>query len=218
MFPSSPRSVLLRSFVAAIAGALVLTGCSTLPSTPDRERLVTSTSGLVRQGTDRAAVYTLPASTPRPRFSSVYIAPIQLIYTNPEMTQEPQAELQRLANYFSAAIKRRMTEAKIPTASGPGPNVLEVRLFLSDIHPSNPLLNTLQFMPVGIALDVGGVTIESGFIDGSSGKPIAVALVEMTGARKLNPSTVMGRWGDVENAFDEWSAGFTERMKSLSAT
>jgi hypothetical protein len=209
--PATGRALLLLA-------ACVLAGCAPRASQPGEDLLTTSTAGLQRQEVRDAVVYLPPPGTPRKVYGTVLVQPVRFGRPSPEMSAISAADLDMLARSFRDTVSAKLAEAGIRTVDRPEPgDYLELRLVLSGLHPGNPAANVIQFLPVGVALDVGGVTIESAFVDGASGQVTAVALVEMTGARKFNPNAVNGRWGDVLRAFEDWAAGFAERMRAQAS-
>ena len=152
-------------------------------------------------------------------YSKFNIAPVRTI-TSAEFSGEISAEDKlELELYLREAMRRELTEGGYNVVETTGTDVLGIRFTLSDVDSGNPYLNVLQFYAIGLAPDVGGISIETEFFNTMNYEVQAIAVIGADGARKFSLSSVKGKWGDVKNIFDNWAAGFRrhidQKRKSL---
>ncbi|MBV5307621.1 MAG: DUF3313 domain-containing protein [Desulfobulbaceae bacterium] len=122
-------------------------------------------------------------------------------------------ELAELTDTFHRAIIDAMGTA-YPLVDKPGPDVLHVRLGVSDIEPSNPALSGLTtVLPVGLAVSavkkgasgshtgVGGASMEVEFLDSISGERLGAAIDTFNGSKLSG----LSKYGAAKEAFEFWA-------------
>jgi len=122
-------------------------------------------------------------------------------------------ELTELTNTFHQAIIDALGTA-YPLVDQPGPDVLHVRLAVSDIEPSNPALSGLTtVLPVGLAVSavkkgasgshtgVGGASMEAEFVDSISGERLGAAIDTFNGSKLSG----LSKYGATKEAFEFWA-------------
>ena len=128
---------------------------------------------------------------------------------------QPDA-LKRLADTFEQKLVAALNDA-YPLVSQPGPDTLRIRIAITDIKPSNPVLAPMSaVMPVGMAvnlvsnvttgqsINVGSASIEAEFLDSSTGEVLGEIVDHKVGST-YDVATVKGKWGHAEEAFGQWA-------------
>ncbi|MCP4365987.1 MAG: DUF3313 domain-containing protein [Planctomycetes bacterium] len=121
---------------------------------------------------------------------------------------------------LSEVFHKSMTEAlagAYPVVDKPGPGVLRMRIAITDVAPSNPVLNTmasLLFIPLvlssikkaitGTHTYVGQASIETELLDSQTNERVAAAIDKKAGARH-KVLEGMHRWGHAKDAFEFWA-------------
>ncbi len=193
----------------AITMLALLTACGPISRTLSDDKIVGDISGMEKMETEDeyAVVYRLPGFQAE-NYTKFNIAPVRTIAVGNASSKISPEEKLELEKYLRDAVSKQLIEGGYSVVETSGPDVLGIRFTLTDIDSGNPYLNIIQFYGPGISLDVGGVSIETEFFDTLSYKPQAIAVIGADGARKFNMSSMDGNWGDVEQIFDDWAAGF----------
>jgi hypothetical protein len=129
---------------------------------------------------------------------------------------DPQ-EMKELADTFNLQIINALKD-KYPIVSEPGPDVLRLRLAVTDIKSSKPGVSAISsVMPVGLGISIikkgasgawsgaGATSAESMVLDSLTNDVIAVARDDRSAAFAERFS----KWGSAEEAFKFWG----ERIK-----
>ena len=122
-------------------------------------------------------------------------------------------ELKELADNFHKAFAEALANA-YPLVDKPGPDVLRIRIAITDLVPSKPgLSGVTTVIPIGLAIDivksgaggghtgVGQASMEVEFLDSMTNERIAAALDTKPGG-KLQGLT---KWGAAKGAFEFWA-------------
>jgi hypothetical protein len=125
---------------------------------------------------------------------------------------QPEA-MKELADMFHVATVKEL-EGSYPIVGEPGPDVLRVRVAITDIEPSNPATSGLTtVVPIGLAIStikkgvtgkhtgVGGASMEAEFLDSVTNERLAAAIDTKWGS-KLSGMTKLGA---AKEAFEFWS-------------
>jgi hypothetical protein len=120
------------------------------------------------------------------------------------------SEIQELGEEFHKAFVKEMGDV---LTADPGPNVMRMRLAVTDIEPSNPVSGTLTtVIPVGLAVSlvkkgasgsytgIGSASMEVEFLDSQTGERIAAAIDQAPGD-KLD----VGKLSPARAAFEYWA-------------
>lgn len=131
---------------------------------------------------------------------------------NSEGTAINPTDLKTLTDYFhAAAVQKLSTDFKI--ANQPGPGVLRLRVAITDISKTIPLLNIhpgTKFSGAGL----GGASMEAEAIDSVSSKRI-VAVVETAQGLKSSISSGLSEFGHAKEVMDIWVDRFVGNLKKL---
>ncbi len=132
------------------------------------------------------------------------------------------AERQMLGNVLRSSFVRSMSGA-YPIASEPGPGVMRLRLAISDVEATNPLLNTSttvvpaarllsegQRLATGTQTFAGSATLEAEFVDTETGRQLAAGVDRRFGKKQIANSA--SRWGQVRKIFDNWAEEMTRSL------
>jgi len=130
------------------------------------------------------------------------------------------SEIQDLSKKFHSIYIKTLGDLFTDT---PGPDVVRMRLAVTDLEPSNPVTSTLTtVVPVGLAINlvkkgaggeytgIGSASCEVEFLDSLTNERVAAAIDKAPGAKldiaKLSPA---------EAAFQHWAERLDAFMKSL---
>lgn len=117
-------------------------------------------------------------------------------------------DLSDMKNYMHDAMVKAISD-KYTIAYRPGPGVARVRVALTDLKESNPVLNTVPASKMtGVGL--GAVSLEAEIIDSQTNEQIA-ALVESQVGNRLSFEG-MTQWGDAKAIMDRWAKRFRQRL------
>jgi hypothetical protein len=128
-------------------------------------------------------------------------------------------DLAALARYMRDAMEIALRGA-YPLAEEPGPDVLRVRIAITDLVPNRTTLNTASTLLIpgrlasrakravtGTDLFVGQVSIEAEALDSESGTRL-IAVVDRKAGDGLVLRDSNTTWGHVQRAFREWAVRF----------
>jgi hypothetical protein len=207
--------------IAKVVFALTLlyffSACSPISKTIRDSKVLGNTDGLVKVDTkEKVIIYKRPGFNIG-RYNKFRIDPVRSKVTNKEMVRMTPVERKNLGQYLRSSVMKELGAGGYGVTFETAPDILGIQFTLTDVDSGNPYLNVLQFHPMGVSLDIGGVTIESEFYDTSNNQVNAIAVVGAEGARKFNISSVNGQWGDVKKIFDEWAKGFRKRLDEKRA-
>jgi hypothetical protein len=169
-----------------------------------------------------------------------------LIYVNPDVDFKPYTKLmfERVSVFLSPTLESREIDPTIlkeltdfyqnalleavkggyEVVDQPGPDVLWVRVAITDVVPSNPTANTMSsIIPVGMVvagatkavsdanLGTGEAATEMEVLDSMTKERLAAAVDRRQGGK----SAFRGKWVDTKNAFEYWAKRFRERLDEL---
>lgn len=121
-----------------------------------------------------------------------------MVYYSPEAKERHTRpdELKRLTDYFRNVVIEAVEDA-YPVVDAPGPGVLRIRTAITDVTPTNPLVNIATVAAILLPLDLGGAAIEAGFLDSISNERLAALVDRNKGTPSISleglPSGAMSR-------------------------
>lgn len=142
-------------------------------------------------------------------YSAFMIDPV-ILYFHDEQKEAGMSAADRrdLAAYMQNAVTKALSD-KYGITYQAGPGVARIRLALTDIEMSQPVLNIIPTTKLtGIGL--GGVSAEFELLDSESGEQIAAAVLSQKGSR-LSLSG-LSRTGDAEAIMDDWAQRLRSRL------
>lgn len=123
------------------------------------------------------------------------------------------SELKELSDTFHKAIFEALGNA-YPLVTEPGPDVLRIRLAITNIELSNPAMNGVTtVLPIGLAISVakkattgaysgvGGASMEAEFLDSMTGEQLGAAIDTFDGSKMSGFSKL----GAAKEAFEFWA-------------
>jgi len=146
-------------------------------------------------------------------------------------------ELKELADYFHQAIVKAV-EPAYPVVNEPGPNVLRLRIAITDLVPNAPESSVVTLVVpfvwvgeagAGVAKGkagstpfLGEATVEAEALDGVSGKQLAAYIEERVGTKYNWTHGVdtavkdylkaYSTWAYTKQAMDHWAAGLRKAL------
>lgn len=161
--------------------------------------------------------------------------PVKVFFV-PEVQQRDidPADQARLADYFTKAIKDELHAGHYNLVSEPGPDVMELRLAITNVEPNGGKANAMvsgteavathAVVPVPGAgmlvprLKVGKVSIEGEVVDSASGQVEMAFMTSKSGRRFFSGRKAFQKWGDIDAAFRSWAKNFRQRLDKAHAS
>ncbi|MHC4299958.1 MAG: DUF3313 domain-containing protein [Planctomycetota bacterium] len=121
----------------------------------------------------------------------------------PEMSRKELAELRQ--HMFAAVHNAILKDYQIVRRSGPG--VARIRIAITDIKKSTPVLTVL---PPGrlVGFGLGGAAMEAEVLDSQTGEQIG-AVIESQEGNRLSLEG-LSKWGDTKAVMNAWAEHFKE--------
>ena len=148
---------------------------------------------------------------------TIYLSP-----TAKEHVVDPTT-LKELTDYYQNALLEAVKDG-YEVVDQPGPDVLWVRVAITDVEASSPTANTMSsIIPVGMVvagatkaasdenLGTGEAATEIEVLDSMTKERLAAAVDRRQGGK----SAFRGKWVDTQQAFDYWAKRFRERLDDL---
>ncbi len=147
------------------------------------------------------------------------------VYMNPTLENRDidPTILKEMTDYYQNAIFDAV-KSGYTIVDKPGPDVLWVRVAITDLAPSHPGANTLStIIPVGMAvslatkavsddnLGTGEAATEMEALDSMTKERLVAAVDRRQGGKAILRAT----WTDTKDAFDYWAKRFRERLDQL---
>ncbi|OKY74631.1 MAG: hypothetical protein BM485_12340 [Desulfobulbaceae bacterium DB1] len=172
-------------------------------------------------GDDRAALlYIKPGATLKPYNKLMFERILVLLSDNADYQAIDPTILKELTDYYQNALIEAVRSG-YEIVDQPGPDVLRVRIAITDIKPSKPVANALSTInPVGLAvagatkavsddnLGTGEAGTEFELLDSTTGERLAAAVDRRQGGKAV----FRGKWDDTRAAFDFWAKRFRQRL------
>ena len=222
-FGGNSPGVLSVLCVVALAGVVMACAATRQTRSVDRSGFLRDYSQL-RPGTgDEAQLVYINPRADFSRYEAVKIDSVTLWRSSRTEDLSPEDE-ERITAYAYAALHKQLGKDYV-IVSAPGPGVLRVRAAVTEAQGAKVVSNAVttvvpQFRMLstlaGIATDtqafVGKAGIEAEITDSLTGEQLAAAVDARAGAKTLKG---LGKWSDVESAFDAWAERLRERLASL---
>jgi hypothetical protein len=157
------------------------------------------------------------------RYKRVIVEPFE-VALSPEVSEQSidPEDLEQLSKYMYDAIVIVLRDV-YPVVTEPGLEVLRLRVAITELVPTKPVLNTAETVLggrlassasraiTGTDLFVGEVAIEAEALDSVTGER-EMALVERKFGKRFALEDGATTWGNVEKAFREWAVHFRLTM------
>jgi hypothetical protein len=136
------------------------------------------------------------------RYSKFIIDPITVKFYDEETAKKvSHDDIMHMQNYFYTEIIKKMP-VRYQLALSPGPGVARIRIALTNLEKSNPLLNVIPQTKL-MGLGLGQASVEMEAVDSQLGVQLAAAIDSETGSRFSFDG--LSKWGDAEAVMRDWS-------------
>ena len=150
------------------------------------------------------------------KYKKVKIVPVEVwAGKESELKEMDKEELKNLLSYIHAEMRKEIVNSFQLTEQA-GPDVLEIRMAMTDGESSNVALDTVStVLPIGLAISfikkfttgthmqVGEAHMEFELIDSFSRKRLAAGVDARAGTKALKGK--FDQWNDVKEAFEFWT-------------
>ncbi len=216
----------------AVAGALLLGGCASTY----QKRSVTG-SGFLRDysqlkdlGGDTAMLSYIDPKANFRAYSKIMLEPVRAYASgkNSSMATMSKENQQKLLNYFDATLREQLKK-DYALVSQPGPDVLRIRIAITEAKGSMVVLDTVStVIPIGIALSgvkalatgkhlsVGEIGAECEALDSVTGKRVLAAVDARVGRKYTFKFDKFSKWHTAEDACDFWAKQLHDRLLEKS--
>lgn len=217
---------------AAFMGALLLSGCASTY----QKRSVTGSgflkdySQLKDRGGDTMMLSYIDPQANFRAYSKIMLDPVCAYASSKDssMAKLSKEKQQALLNYFDAALRESLKK-DYAIVSQPGPDVMRVRVAITEAKGSMVVLDTLSsVIPIGIALNavkagltgkslsVGEIGAEAEGLDSVTGKRLFAAVDARVGRKYTFKFDKFSRWHTAEDACDFWAKQLHARLLEKS--
>ena len=136
-------------------------------------------------------------------YSKLMVDPVVVNLSKEGKVREVDTEkLNELANFFHQKIVENL-EQGYPVVNNAGPGVARVRVAITDVETTNPLLNIHPGTKLSGA-GLGGVGMEVEFVDSVSGKTLGALIDNQKGSR-LGFTAGLTRFGHAKAVMENWA-------------
>jgi len=196
--------------------AFIVAACNPVSRTIKNQHVLGNIDGMEKVNTKdkHALVYKLPGFE-LGKYSKFKILPVLTVAVNE--SEIPAVDRLRLEKYLRDTVQRELTEGGYDVVETNSPDVLGIQFTLTNVDSGNPYLNVIQFVTYGMAPATGGVSIETQFFNTVNSQVQAVAVIGADGANMFNGNSLAGKWADVEKIFDDWAAGFRNKVDEVNS-
>jgi Protein of unknown function (DUF3313) len=160
------------------------------------------------------------------KYTKVMIDPVTFIASaNSQVSPDDQ---KALADYFYNQLKEQLSQ-KATIANKPGPDVLRLRVALTDAEGATPglrsvsviipqarVLNMVQSAATGSYAFVGSASCEGEVTDSVTGEQLAAWIGKREGGLAL-ASAAQWKWGDAESVMNYWAKRLADRYVELKS-
>ena len=208
-----------------LVSVLLLAGCSATGMKNVEQSGFLKDYSQLKPGDDNSAALTYfkPGVDFKPYNKIMFERVVVSLSPSSESSEIDPTMLKELTDYYQNALVEAMKDG-YEIVDQPGPNVLWVRVAITDMEPSNPTTNTLSsIVPVGMI--VAGATkaaSDSNLGTGEASTEIEVLdsmtkerLVAAVDRRQGGKSAFRGKWVDTKDAFEYWAKRFRSRLDEL---
>jgi hypothetical protein len=214
------------SLVACLALSLTVAACATTRQTRSVEEsgFLGDYSELREGGKGEAQLVYIDADADFSIYKAVLIDSVTLWHDS-DLSKIPVEDRQALTDYLYKALHKELGK-DYEIVESPGVGVLRVRAAITEakgarvlgnvitsVVPQLRMLSTLGGLASDTQVFVGKCGIEAEVTDSLTNYRLAAAVDERAGTKALRGG--VGKWSDVEQAFDFWAARLRERLETL---
>ena len=142
-------------------------------------------------------------------YSKFIVDPVAIHFHSRAKGKKTKSEdLRTLQKYMYDAVVKSLSSG-YQVAYRPGPGVARLRIALTDVKKSSPVLNAIpQTKLVGLGL--GSASMEAEMVDSQTGEQIG-AVVESQVGKRLSLKG-LSTWGDAKAVMDDWAKRLRKRI------
>ena len=158
------------------------------------------------------------------KYGKVMIEPVTVgIGPDKHLSEQDQ---DMLGSYYHNVLEQDLSK-NFTVVQQPGPDVMTVRVALSDATTATPVLRTISVvipqarilnagknMATGTYAFVGSAQSEGEILDSTTRERLAAAVDQRSGGLSIKNAGVW-EWGDAEHAMDFWAQRLAERLTEL---
>ena len=217
---------------AAFVGSLLLSGCaSTLQKRSVKgSGFLRDYSQLKDYGGETAMLSYIDPKANFRAYTKILLEPIRGYASSKDssMAKLSKEKQQHLLNYFDAALRESLKKDYLLVRQ-PGPDVMRVRVAITEAKGSMVVLDTLSsVIPIGMALNavkagltgkslsVGEIGAECEGLDSLTGRRLFAAVDARVGRKYTGKFDKFSRWHTAEDACDFWAEQLHERLLEKS--
>lgn len=228
--PLPPEEAVVRK-TFAVACVVALSACSVTQQDKPEAGSTVPTSGFLadysqlQPGTkDQALLVYFNPNANWSQYNAVLIDKVTIGFAPEHQISEHDQEA--LASYYYHQLEQDLSQT-FAVVSQPGPNVMKLRVALTDATTATPvlrtvsvvipqarLLNTVKNLGTGTYAFVGSARSEGEVLDSVTGVRLAAAVDQRSGGLSIKNADVW-QWGDAENAMDYWAQRTADRLTQL---
>ena len=215
-------------WTAGLAMTLLMVGCATTEKTRSAKPsgFLGDYSKLRQGGDDEAQLVFINPQADWSKYTKVLMDPVR-VYANRDskLAKHSPSELKILVDSFDASIRTAIA-GDYAFVTSPGPEVLRIRIAITEAKGSVVLLDTmsnvlppmvvvtsLKKAATGTHLAVGKTGVEAEILDAQTGKQLAAMVDERAGGKTFKGK--FGKWNDTKAAFDHWAGRLKARLATL---
>lgn len=215
----------MQKFGMLMAGTLLLGACAAGGmKSVEQSGFLRDYSQMTPGGEDRAALsYVKPGVDFRPYTKLMFDRVVVALDETAASREVDPAVLKEMTDYYQNALFEAV-KGGYEIVDKAGPDVLWVRVAITDVAPSRPVANTASLLsPTGIATSVlvkaasdnnlgtGEAATEMEVLDSVSKERLAAAVDRRQGGK----AAFRGKWEDTKQAFDFWAKRFRQRLDEM---
>jgi len=182
-------------------------------------------SMLTPGGDDRALLLYVNPPADFSAYTAILLDPVRLYASGAhEMEKLTKEDRQRILDYADATIREQLS-VDYELVDEPGPNVLHLRVAITEAENANVTLDTIStIIPIGLAVSglaslatgewafTGRAGIEVDILDSMSDTRLAAAVDRRTGGKITGKVDKFSGWRTVKNSLDFWANKLRERL------
>jgi hypothetical protein len=195
----------IKLFITTILGLMAsMGGCASKPL----ETGFLSTYANLQPVSSTFMRYIAPGN-PLGKYSKFIVDPVVIHLYDPSKLEkfDPQ-DMEHLKQYMYQAVCKALA-GKYQIVPDPGPGVARLRIAITDLKKSSPVLNAIpQTKMTGVGL--GQAAVEGELVDSQTGKQFAAVIDSETGSRFSFAG--LSKWGDVEAIMNDWAKRLSTRI------
>lgn len=151
---------------------------------------------------------------------------IYVSQANSKLGRVSQEDQQRLVNYLDSKVRTLLAQ-DYRLVDKPGPNVVRLRLAITEARGANVALDTVStLVPVGLAISeaknlalgshsaVGAAGLEGEVLDAQTGERLAAFVDRRVGRKVTGRFDKFKKWRTADDAFDVWAETVRERLRA----